>query len=300
MLGVTGPIRTRSAQPGETVYTETTFPVAIDGAMAIPPGTYVKGTIDILYRASSRSDRAEFRMSFTQIVFANGYTVALPAAVATVNVQIGARSDVLLDNGTQFPMVLEQPLELDGNAIALAVAVSRPPRPWDWKSGSLCRPIPATPGTSDTYLPGTPGTPSIVIPGGPGMPSTTIPGTPGTPGTVIPGTSGSAAVPCPGPPAVTYTPTAHKESFTLVHPVREAGQTLPPGSYEVTWDGLGPAAQVTILKRGKPVGSAQATVVALGKDAPTDDTAWRTNPDGSFSLDLLQFKGRNFGLRFAP
>ena len=79
-----------------------------------------------------------------------------------------------------------------------------------------------------------------------------------------------------------------------------AGQTLPAGSYEVAWEGLGPAAQVSILKRGKPVANAHATVAAMGKDAPANDTAWRTNPDGSFSLDLLQFKGRNFALRFDP
>jgi hypothetical protein len=114
-------------------------------------------------------------MSFAQIVFANGYTITLPAAVATVNVQVAGRSDVLLDNGTQFEMVMEQPLALDTAAIAAAVRLSRPPKAWDWKSASLCRPIPGTPGTSDTYIPGTPGTPSIDIPGGPGMPSTSIP-----------------------------------------------------------------------------------------------------------------------------
>jgi hypothetical protein len=144
MLGLTSPVWAKSAQPGETVYTETTFPVAVDGAMAIPPGTYVKGTIDILFRASSRSDHAEFRMSFAQIVFANGYIAALPAAAATVNVLVAARSDVLLDNGTQFDMVLEQPLALDAAGIAATVRLSKPPKPWDWKSASLCRPIPAT------------------------------------------------------------------------------------------------------------------------------------------------------------
>jgi len=300
VLGLTSPVWARSAQPGETVYTETTFPVAVNGAMAIPPGTYIKGTIDIFFRASLRSDHAEFRMSFAQIVFANGYTITLPAAVATVNVQVAGRSDVLLDNGTQFEMVMEQPLALDTAAIAAAVRLSRPPKAWDWKSASLCRPIPGTPGTSDTYIPGTPGTPSIDIPGGPGMPSTSIPGTPGTPGTVIPGTPGSPGLACPGPPAVISAAAAHKESLILVHPAREAGQTLPSDRYEVAWEGLGPVAQVSILKRGRPVANAKATVVALGKDAPANDTAWRTNPDGSFSLDLLQFKGRNFALRFDP
>jgi hypothetical protein len=300
VLGLSGPVWAKSAQPGETVYTETTFPVAVDGAMAIPPGTYVKGTIDILFRPSLRSDHAEFRMSFAQIVFANGYTVALPAAVATVNALVAARSDVLLDNGSQFEMVLEQPLALDAAAIAAAARVSRPPKPWDWKSASLCRPSPATPGTPDSYIPGTPGTPSIEIPGGPGMPSTTIPGTPGTPGTVIHGTPGSPAVPCPGPPAVISAPAAHKESFVAVHPIREAGQTLAAGGYEVAWEGLGPLAQVRFLKHGNAVVKAPATVVAMGKDARANDAALRTNPDGSFSLELLQFKDRNFALRFGP
>src|ERR1035438_6810294 len=186
--------------------------------MAIPPGTYVKGTIDIFFRPSARSDHAEFRMSFAEIVFANGYTVALPATVATVNVQVAPRSDVLLDNGSQFEMLLEQPLALDAADIAAAVRVSRPPKLEDWKSASLCRPIPAVP-------------PSTTIPGGPGMPSTTIPGTPGTPGSVIHGTPGSPAVPCPGPPATISAPAAHRESFVLIHPVREARQTLPAGSY---------------------------------------------------------------------
>jgi len=300
MLGLTGPVWAKSAQPGETVYTETTFPVAVNGVMAIPPGTFVKGTIDILYRPGARSDRAEFRMSFSQIVFANGYTVALPAAVATVNVLVAPRSDVLLDNGSQFEMVLEQPLTLDAASVAAAVRVSRPPKPWDWKSASLCRAIPATAGTSDTYIPGTPGTPSTTIPGGPGMPSITIPGTPGTPGTHIPGTPGSPAIPCPGPPATISAPAAHKESFALVHPAREAGLTLPAGSYEIAWEGLGPPAQVRILKHGNPVATVPAMVVATGKNAPASTTAWRTNPDGSFSLELLQFKDRNFALRFEP
>jgi hypothetical protein len=53
-------------------------------------------------------------------------------------------------------MLLEQPLALDAAAIAAAVRVSRPPKLEDWKSASLCRPIPATAGTSDTFMPGTP------------------------------------------------------------------------------------------------------------------------------------------------
>lgn len=300
VLGLTSPIWSKSARPGETVYSETTFPVPLGGIMAIPPGTYIRGTVDILFRSSPRSGRAEFRISFAQAVFANGYTVTLPAAVATVNVSVAARSDVLLDNGSQFEMVLEQPLALDAAAVAAAARVSRPPKPADWKTASLCRPVPATPGTPDTYIPGTPGTPTTVIPGGPGMPDTVIPGTPGTPGTVIHGMTGSPGMACPGPPAVSSAPALHKESFYLPQPISEAGQIVPAGSYEVTWEGLGPVTQAHILKRGKSIVTLPATVAALGKDAAANDLATHNNSDGSLSLQLLQFKGRNFALRFDP
>lgn len=297
-LGLTSPIWANSAAPGENVYAQTTFPVAVNGAMAIPPGTYVRGTIDILYRPSARSVHAEFRMSFAQIVFANGYTFALPAASSTANVT--AAGDVLLDNGSQVEMALDAPLYLDAANVAAAVRVSKPLRPRNLKSASLCRPTPATPGTPDTVIPGTPGTPPTVIPGGPGVQPTVMPGTPGTPATVIPGTPGSPELACPGPPEVTSAPAAHKERFDLIHPVTEAGQTLRTGSYEVAWEGLGPLVQVRILKLASPAATAPARVVALGKNAAANHAELRANSDGSFSLGSLQFKGRNFALRFEP
>ncbi len=297
-LGLTSPIWANSAAPGENVYAQTTFPVAINGAMAIPPGTYVRGTIDILYRPSPRSGHAEFRMSFAQIVFANGYTVALPGASATANVT--AAGDVLLDNGSQVEMALDAPLDLNTAQVAAAVRVSKPLKPRDMKSASRCRPTPATPGTSDTVIPGSPGTPPTVIPGGPGVPPTVIPGTPGTPSTVIPGTPGSPEVACPGPPEVTGAPAAHNERFDLVHPVTEAGQTLRTGSYEIAWEGLGPLVQVRILGHASPIATARAKVVALGKSAAASHAELRANPDGSFSLQSLQFKDRNFALEFEP
>ena len=143
-LGLTRPVWAKSAKPGDAVYAETTFPVALNGAMTIPPGTYVKGSIDILIRPSWRSYHAEFRMSFALIIFANGYTVALPAATATVNVQVESRSDVLLDNGSQFEMVLEQPLALDAASVAAAVRLSRPPQASDLKVRSSQRLFRAT------------------------------------------------------------------------------------------------------------------------------------------------------------
>jgi hypothetical protein len=93
-------------------------------------------------------------------------------------------------------------------------------------------------------------------------------------------------------------PIAHKESFTASGSVQVAGQQLTRGTYEATWDGLGPVAEVRILKKGKQVATVQARVVALGKMAPATAYKPRKNADGSFSLRSIQFKGRTYGLRF--
>jgi hypothetical protein len=130
------------------------------------------------------------------------------------------------------------------------------------------------------------------------MPDTVIPGTPGTPPTVIAGTPDTPGVQCPGPPAVVTQPVAHKESFTLSGPVQVAGQPLAAGSYEATWEGLGPVAEVRILRKSKVVATVQAQVVAVGKKAPDTEYAPRSNADGSVSLESVQFAGQTFGLRF--
>ncbi len=216
------PLWSTSAAAGSQLYAKTTFPVVADGHVVIPPGTYVAGTIEKLTRPTWHSNRAEIEVLFTQIIFANGYVVSLPALPSTattaspanaptlinVSVQVSSSDDVLLDNGAPIEITLAAPLALNAQQVAAAEPLSHAPVPGDFKSASLCRPIPGspgTPGTPGTVIPGTPGTPSTVIPGGPGMPPTVIPGTPGTPDTVIPGTPGTPGFPgrsCPAPPMV--------------------------------------------------------------------------------------------------
>jgi hypothetical protein len=42
-LALTHAILAKTAKIGDDVYAESTFPVAVNGQMAIPPGTYVQG-----------------------------------------------------------------------------------------------------------------------------------------------------------------------------------------------------------------------------------------------------------------
>jgi hypothetical protein len=304
--------------------------------MAIPPGTYVQGQIDALTRPGWLSPHAQFQIHFTKIIFANGYTVELAgpvsvrageavgspaspplgklppppsdviAAVANPYVLVSSRSDVLLDNGSQVEMVLQVPLRLNAAKVAAAVRLSNPVPLTQLKSATRCRPTPGTPGTPDTVIPGTPGTPGTpptVIPGGPGMPDTVIPGTPGTPGTpptVIPGSPGTAGVPCPDLPVVTSNPKVqnHSQSFQIAAPVQVSGVPLSAGSYQVTWKGSGPLAQVDILQNGNLVVSVRARVVLLSRMSPADVPETRTSSDGSLSLQSLRFASQTFALYF--
>ena len=224
-VAVVRPLWANLAAPGAQIYAQTTFPVVAEDRVAIPPGTYLEGTIEKLTRPTRRTKRAVLEVLFNQIIFANGYVVALPPlpgnvqpaagpepaaapSLIDVTVQVTTSNDVLLDNGAPIEITLAAPLALNAAQVAAAVPLSHAPDPGQLKSASLCRPLagsPGTPGTPDTVIPGTPGTPDTVIPGGPGMPDTVIPGTPATPGTVIPGSPGTPGFPgraCPAPPMV--------------------------------------------------------------------------------------------------
>jgi hypothetical protein len=329
-LALTEPVLARLAKAGESVYAETAFPVVVNNQMAIPPGTYVQGQIDTLTRPGWLSPHAQFHIHFTKIIFATGYTVELSdlrntneeapsgapastvtatpqplagdvlAAVATPYVVVSSASDVLLDNGSQIEMVLQVPVRLNAVKVAAAVWQSKARPPFQFKSATRCRPIPATLGTPDTVIPGTPGTSPTVIPGGPGMPDTVIPGTPGTPSTVVPGTAGTPAVPCPGPPVVASNPKpqSYRKPFQIASPLRVSNTLLTAGSYQFAWTGSGPSAQVEVLENGNSVARVPARVVLLNAESRTDTMGTSPNADGSLSLESLRFTGEKLALYF--
>jgi hypothetical protein len=255
------PVWARTAAPGGMVYAQTTFPVIVGDRTAIPPGSYVQGTIEKLTRPTRRSKRADLEILLNQIVLANGYvapfplsapaastassptqgaqvSAARPETLTDVAIQVTMDNDLLLDNGAQIEMTLAAPLHLNAQSVAEALPLSQAPAMGSFRSATLCRPIagdPGTPGTADTVIPGTPGTPDTVVPGGPGMPDTVIPGTPATPDTVIPGMPGSPGSPgsaCPaGPMVLSSTPvTGQGAQGPAPASARQTSPNLSPGN----------------------------------------------------------------------
>jgi hypothetical protein len=74
-------INSKSARPGDPVYAQTAFPITQNNQIVIPAGTFVQGEVQSVVRPGHVKGRAQLQMSFTSMIFPNGYTVLLPGAV---------------------------------------------------------------------------------------------------------------------------------------------------------------------------------------------------------------------------
>lgn len=78
------PVSTKNAAPGDAIYARTTFPVVANGVMLIPAGTWVQGVVDRVKRAGRIKGVAELEFHLTTLIYANGYTLDLKAALEQV------------------------------------------------------------------------------------------------------------------------------------------------------------------------------------------------------------------------
>jgi hypothetical protein len=83
-LQLTQGISTSNAQPGDPIYGQTTFPIVVNEQVVIPPGTYVQGVVDAVKRAGRIKGTAELQFHLTTLLYRNGYTVNLAAAIEQV------------------------------------------------------------------------------------------------------------------------------------------------------------------------------------------------------------------------
>ncbi|GEM_PF-2060907 len=81
LLELRSAINTKTVQPGDGVYLSSSFPVVVDGHVAIPVGVYVQGVVDQVTRPGRIKGRAAVRMHFTSMIFPNGSVVSIPGVV---------------------------------------------------------------------------------------------------------------------------------------------------------------------------------------------------------------------------
>jgi len=78
------PISTKGAKAGDPIYAQTTFPIVVQGTMAIPAGTWVQGVVDTVKRAGRMKGSAELQFHLTALIYASGYTLNIAAAIEQV------------------------------------------------------------------------------------------------------------------------------------------------------------------------------------------------------------------------
>src|SRR5664279_1895295 len=83
-LTLTQGITSKTAKEGDPVYAQTAFPITQNNRIVIPAGSYVQGVVRRVVRPGRVKGRAELQMSFTSMIFPNGYTVLIPATVDSV------------------------------------------------------------------------------------------------------------------------------------------------------------------------------------------------------------------------
>jgi len=90
---------------------------------------------------------------------------------------------------------------------------------------------------------------------------------------------------------------AARGTLHLYESLNVQGQQLPPGDYEVEWNGEGPKVELNIINGKKTVASVPAQVVTLNEKYPTDGYASKQSEDGTSSLTEIFFHGKNYELR---
>ncbi len=78
------PISTKDAKTGDPVYAQTSFPIVVGGHMVVPAGTWVQGEVDTVKRAGRIKGTAELQFHLTTLIYANGYTLDIAAAIDQV------------------------------------------------------------------------------------------------------------------------------------------------------------------------------------------------------------------------
>lgn len=81
LLSIRSAINTKTAQAGDGVYLQSTFPVVANGRTVIPAGVYVQGVVDAVERHIRIKGPAKLTMHFTSIIFPNGTVVEIPGQV---------------------------------------------------------------------------------------------------------------------------------------------------------------------------------------------------------------------------
>jgi type IV secretion system protein VirB10 len=85
LLRMMNSISTRTAAPGDQVYLQTATPVAVNGQILIPPGTYVQGSVSHAKRSGRVKGRAELGVHLETMTFPDGKMLKIAPRLSSVD-----------------------------------------------------------------------------------------------------------------------------------------------------------------------------------------------------------------------
>ena len=91
-LGLVRPISVTKSKPGDSIYLQVTFPITAGHQMLVPPGTYVQGIIEKIFKRDRTRALLSFSMRSASMIFSTGYTVSFAATVDTLPTIAGLQS----------------------------------------------------------------------------------------------------------------------------------------------------------------------------------------------------------------
>ena len=85
LLRMVNSINTRTADEGDQVYLQTASPVAIDGHILVPAGSYVQGVVSRAKRSGKVAGRAELAIRLESLTLPNGKTLKVSPRLSSVD-----------------------------------------------------------------------------------------------------------------------------------------------------------------------------------------------------------------------
>ncbi len=85
LLKMVNSISTRTAKEGDQVYLQTASPIAANGAMLVPVGSYVQGTVALARRSGKVSGRAQLALHLDTLTLPGGQALRFAPRLAAVD-----------------------------------------------------------------------------------------------------------------------------------------------------------------------------------------------------------------------
>jgi hypothetical protein len=85
LLRMMNSINTRTAVEGDQVYLQTASPIAADGQIVIPAGSYVQGVVSLAKRSGKVSGRAELGIRLETLTLPGGKTLRITPRLGSVD-----------------------------------------------------------------------------------------------------------------------------------------------------------------------------------------------------------------------